>query len=189
MLYIMIRKAVEQAIGLLMSASTQRLLSTGLHNTVEELIEGHLSNQKVRLRTAVGNRMLHQIGWAAQNVTPLDVLPDSWRLKLKMLPLLRNMNPSHDEGHRKARAQALNTTLGGDHAVIYTDASKHRGQQYAIIVATSRTNLLACTSLRTQEMTAAEEAAITLALTQPGVRRVVTDSQQAYWNYQSGWVS
>lgn len=44
MLYIMIKKPVEQAIGLPMCASTERLLNTGLYNTVEEQIEGKRAN-------------------------------------------------------------------------------------------------------------------------------------------------
>lgn len=98
------------------------------------------------------------------------------------------MRHSYHANGRQAQAQALTSTLGGDPAVIYTDPSQHRGQPYATIVATTRYSLLACASLKTQDFTAAEETAIALALTQPRVRKVVTDPQRAYRNYQSGWV-
>lgn len=49
-----IRKAYKQALGLPMSTSTARLLSLGLHNMAEELIEAHLAtSKKLRLYTPV----------------------------------------------------------------------------------------------------------------------------------------
>lgn len=35
----------------------------------------------------------------------------------------------------------------------------------------------------------AEETAIALALTQPQVKKIITDSQKAYASYRAGWVS
>lgn len=59
MLYIMPRRAVKQAIGIPMSASTEKLLSTRFQITAGKLIKGHLSNQKLQLnRTATRRRIL-----------------------------------------------------------------------------------------------------------------------------------
>ncbi|KAM7285991.1 hypothetical protein ISCGN_032876 [Ixodes scapularis] len=60
---IMIRKAYKQAMGLPTSTSTERLLRLGVHNTAEELIEAHLSNQRARLgvKTRVLRRTLSPV--------------------------------------------------------------------------------------------------------------------------------
>lgn len=65
-----IRKAVKQAIGVPISASTDKLLQMALHNTVDELVEGHLSSQKQRLsHTKAGRRILGRIGWSVAELT------------------------------------------------------------------------------------------------------------------------
>lgn len=46
---VLIRKSLKQALGLPVGASTDKLLRTGLHNTVSELIEGHLSNKRAEV--------------------------------------------------------------------------------------------------------------------------------------------
>lgn len=115
-----------------MSASTDKLLSMGLHNTAEELIEGHLSSQKARLsRTKEGRKILVKIGWTALDAIPRAQIPDPWRQSIITRPLPRNMNPTHHEARRAARARNLNKNFGKDPKVIYTDASRPRGKPYA----------------------------------------------------------
>lgn len=49
-----------------MRASTARLLKLGLHNTASELIEGHLSSQKLRLELTPTGRKLLAEQWTPQ---------------------------------------------------------------------------------------------------------------------------
>ncbi|KAH8026656.1 hypothetical protein HPB51_023420 [Rhipicephalus microplus] len=58
----MLRKATEQALGVPIYSSTLRLLDKGTHNTIEDLIEAHLSNQRIRLsHTEHGRAVLCKI--------------------------------------------------------------------------------------------------------------------------------
>lgn len=58
-----IRKTYTQAIGLPASTSTERLLKLGIHNTAEELIDGHLSSQTFRLGAKkAGRAFLSRLG-------------------------------------------------------------------------------------------------------------------------------
>lgn len=51
----LIRKAlIKQALGLRMSTLTTKLLHVGLHNTIEDLIEGHPVSQRRLTRTHAG---------------------------------------------------------------------------------------------------------------------------------------
>lgn len=56
----LIRKAPKQALGLPVSTPTTNLLQMGLHNTIKELIEGHISSQRLCLaQTQAGRTVLH----------------------------------------------------------------------------------------------------------------------------------
>lgn len=59
----LLRKAYKQALGLPPYTSTDRLLKLGEHNTVDELIEGHLLSQRYRLTgTDAGRALLLTLG-------------------------------------------------------------------------------------------------------------------------------
>lgn len=85
--------------------------------------------------------------------------------------------------------QAYNRLMAGQKGVIFTDASKDRGKSWATVTVTTTEKLLTCATVKTNDVDEAEELAIALALTIQGRTRVVTDSQQAYRSFQSGWVS
>ncbi|KAL3240924.1 hypothetical protein MRX96_047876 [Rhipicephalus microplus] len=60
----MLRKTTKQALGVPIYSPTLILLDTGARNTVEELIEAHLSNQRIRLsHTEHGQAVLRKIEW------------------------------------------------------------------------------------------------------------------------------
>lgn len=62
----LIRKATKHALSIPMSTSTNRLLRMGLHNTLDELVEGHLSSQKSRpAKAQAGRKVLEKIKWAS----------------------------------------------------------------------------------------------------------------------------
>ncbi|KAL3247584.1 hypothetical protein MRX96_057010 [Rhipicephalus microplus] len=73
----MLRKATKQALDVPIYSSTLRLLDMGAHKTVEDLIEAHLSNQRIRLsQTEHGRAVLRKIGWQIKPVPTKAALPE-----------------------------------------------------------------------------------------------------------------
>ncbi|XP_077551209.1 uncharacterized protein LOC144164821 [Haemaphysalis longicornis] len=187
---VILRKATKQALGLPAYTSTKRLYEMGVHNTVDELVEAHLSNQRMRLSGSEHRRrILEKIGWRPEPVQTSGRVPEHWRDKINTKPLPRNMAPGEDDGRRKARAKALETRLEGNPDVMYVDAALVKGSDKAAVAVTTRDRLVAVASTRTRNATNAEEMAIALALIQPGATHVVTDSKKAYANYRGGLIS
>ncbi|XP_077544636.1 uncharacterized protein LOC144157728 [Haemaphysalis longicornis] len=187
---VILRKATKQALGLPAYTSTKRLYEMGVHNTVDELVEAHLSNQMMRLSGSEhGRRILEKIGWRPEPVQTSGRVPEHWRDKINTKPLPRNMSPGEDGDRRKARAKALETRLEGNPNVMYVDAALVKGSDKAALAVTTRDRLVAVASTRTRNATNAEEMAIALALIQPGATHVVTDSKKAYVNYRGGLIS
>ncbi|KAG0412830.1 hypothetical protein HPB47_010021 [Ixodes persulcatus] len=187
---IIIRKAVKQAIGVPVSASTNKLLEMGIHNTVDELIEGHLSSQRKRLsQTQAGRQVLQKIGRSADELEERGQLADDWQEKVKTKPIPKNMNPACHGGRSETRARALTRQLGNGEDVVYKDASKDQGTIRAVAVVKTKEKMLTSLSLEVKDVEEAKEMAIALALTMPGRTRVVTDSQHAYRSFQSIWAS
>ncbi|KAL3244935.1 hypothetical protein MRX96_047094 [Rhipicephalus microplus] len=90
----MLRKATKQALGVPIYSSTLRLLDMGAHDTMEELIEAHLYNQRIQLsHTEHGRAVLHKIGWQIKPV-PIKAVPSGG------LEVNSNKTPSpeHDIG-------------------------------------------------------------------------------------------
>lgn len=79
--------------------------------------------------------------------------------------------------------------MESEDGVVFTDASKNKGTTRAVGLMKTRGELLTSASFQIRDVEETEELAIALALTLPGISKVVTDSQQAYRNFQSGWVS
>lgn len=73
--------------------------------------------------------------------------------------------------------------------ILYTDAALPKFSNKATIVVTTRNEIVNCASLYTTEPEEAEEAAIALALTQPGTATILTDSMKAYNRYRTGRIS
>ncbi|KAL1468280.1 hypothetical protein MTO96_025551, partial [Rhipicephalus appendiculatus] len=120
----MLRKATEQALGVPVYSSTQRLLDMGAHNTVKELIEAHLSNQRIRLsHTEHGRAVLSNIGWQIEPVPIKAALPAHWKMTIPTKPLPRNMTPGKVDERRTARAKAMARKLEENPRVLYADAS------------------------------------------------------------------
>ncbi|XP_077547715.1 uncharacterized protein LOC144159942 [Haemaphysalis longicornis] len=187
---VILRKATKQALGLPAYTSTKRLCEMGVHNTVDKLVEAHLSNQRMRLSGSEhGRRILEKIGWRPEPVQTSGRVPEHWRDKINTKPLPRNMAPGEDDDRRKARAKALETCLEGNPNVMYVDAALVKGSDKAALAVTTRDRLVAVASTRTRNATNAEEMAIALALIQPGATHVVTDSKKAYANYRGGLMS
>ncbi|KAH8037507.1 hypothetical protein HPB51_011656 [Rhipicephalus microplus] len=119
----MLRKAAKQALGVPIYSSTLRLLDMGAHKTMEELIEAHLSNQRIRLsQTEHGQAVLRKIGWQIEPVPIKAALPEDWKTTIQLKPLPRNMTPGKDDKRRTARAKAMTWKLEENPRVMYADA-------------------------------------------------------------------
>ncbi|KAH7944732.1 hypothetical protein HPB51_028553 [Rhipicephalus microplus] len=115
-------------------------------------------------------------------------LPEDWKT-IQMKPLPRNMTPGKDDERRTARAKAMARKLEENPRVMYADASLRKHSDRAAVVVTSIDRLIVNASLRTKDRAIAEEVAVTLALVEPSVDTVVTDSKIAYGSFRSGVIS
>lgn len=186
----MIRKAYKQALGLPVSTSTERLLRLGIHNTADELIEAHLTNQRARLGvTETGRAILSRLRLSA----PLDHppaltgnLPHEVRKNITVHPLPRNMHPVHHVDRREARAQAIYKIYGNQPTTAYTDAASYPGRSATVATVVVKNEHRCSLSLAGDNTTQAEEVAIALAVVHTNAAVIVTDSQQACRNFARG---
>lgn len=194
----LLRKAYKVALGLPRNTSTEHLLSLGLHNTLEELLEAHLTAQIHRLQgSRTGRWILANIDHV---VSPTGndpaVIPPNIRKKFLIKPLPKNMLASHHDGRRKARAKFLQKTYASNPTVAYVDAAQYREftKAYAISVITLPGNnanspqIKAAASVRVLNTTEAEEAAIALAAAS-GFTTILSDSKAAISNFARGIVA
>lgn len=187
---VIIRKATKLALGIPICSSTEKILKMAKHNTVGELAEAHLSNQRVRLsQTKAGRAVLAKIGWQEAYYQERGPIPKNWMEKMNSKPLPKNMKPGRNEGRREARAKAINKSLGEGEGILYTDASLNKLSSRAVVAVSAKDKLIVGASVITPYSDEAEEVAIAIALTQPNAKKIVTDSQKAYANYRKGWVS
>ncbi|KAG0423200.1 hypothetical protein HPB47_001013 [Ixodes persulcatus] len=176
--------------GLPTSTSTERRLRLGVHNTAEELIEAHLSNQRARLGvTETGRFILSRLGLSAPLHHPLPQtasLPQAIRSNIIVPPLLRHMHPVHHVQRREARARAIHNQYGCQPSTAYTDAASYTGRAATRAIVIMNNEPRSSIPLPRNHPLQAEEAAIALALTQTEAEVIVTDSHQAYRNFASG---
>ncbi|XP_049267637.1 uncharacterized protein LOC125756752 [Rhipicephalus sanguineus] len=187
-----IRKSVKVALGLPPNTSTDRLMKLGVSNTLDELIEATVTAQHQRLLgSKTGRAILERLGYEPKRdqVRSKDI-PGQIRDRIKIPPLPRNMNPAFHEGRRKARAEALQAKYTGRQDVLYTDAAEYENKAAHTAVAVRDNGaLMACCTVSGGETVEAEEVAIALAISQKGVRVVISDSKNAVRNYESGRVT
>lgn len=122
-----LRKAYKTALGLPMSTSTTKLMTLGISNTVDELIEATLTSQYERLSlTHAGRAVLSQVGITPLRATStyMDLTPEQ-RLSLRIPPLPKRMHPEYHTERRADRARQLHKRFTGRPDVTYTDASHH----------------------------------------------------------------
>ncbi|KAH7931820.1 hypothetical protein HPB51_029668 [Rhipicephalus microplus] len=81
----MLRKATKKVLGVRTYSSTLILLDMGAYNTMEELIETHLSSQRIRLsHTENGRAILRKIEWQIEPVPIKAALPEDWKTTIKV---------------------------------------------------------------------------------------------------------
>ncbi|KAG0444149.1 hypothetical protein HPB47_014120 [Ixodes persulcatus] len=186
-----VRKAYKRALGLPDSTSNETLVALGVHNTIDELIEAQRTAQLERLtRSATVRHILKSLGlrYETQKDEKVDV-PLHIREMLLISAIPKHMHPVHDAKRREARAKALGRTLKEEEGVAYVDAAeyKERGAMAAVVV-NGDGHLVASCSVKTDDPETAEEVAVALALSMPGVRIIVCDSQSAVRNFAKGRV-
>lgn len=187
-----IRKAYKTALGLLQSTSTDRLLSLGVHNTLEEISEAQRTAQLERLQaTRTGRAILARLGLQrSPNETAqagdVPSLPQETLQRLRVLPLPRNMHPGHHQDRRTARARALTDVHATDTGARYVDAAAYPGRPgtyVAVAVRATTGEVVNACSVRVRSARQAEEAAIALALQDPGCTTVISDSKLAITSF------
>ncbi|XP_042148866.1 uncharacterized protein LOC121837334 [Ixodes scapularis] len=187
-----IRGAYKTALGLPPTTSTDKLLALGLHNTVGEMIEGHLFSQYTRLTTThTGRAILQKLGIHHESSSsPKHTLPHAITANLHIPPLPKNMHPEHHPDRRRARSAALHKRYGQLEGVVYTDAADYPHLKAMTMVATDGHGvLLSGGSILTTNSETAEEVAIAIALLVPNTQTIISDSKRAILNFARGRVS
>ncbi|KAH8038169.1 hypothetical protein HPB51_024464 [Rhipicephalus microplus] len=152
----------------------------GAYNTVEELIEAHLSNQRIRLsHTEYGRAILRKIGCQIEPVPVKVALSEDWKTIIRTKPFPWNMTPGKDDDRRTARAKAMARKPEANPRVMYADVSLRKHSDRAAVVVTFIDRLIFSVSMRTKDPATAEEVAVALAIIHPSVETMVTDSKTA----------
>ncbi|KAH7985425.1 hypothetical protein HPB51_026836 [Rhipicephalus microplus] len=109
----------------------------GAYNTVEELIEAHLSNQRIRLsHTEYGRAILRKIGCQIEPVPVKVALSEDWKTIIRTKPFPWNMTPGKDDDRRTARAKAMARKPEANPRVMYADVSLRKHSDRAAVVVT-----------------------------------------------------
>ncbi|KAG0419953.1 hypothetical protein HPB47_003776 [Ixodes persulcatus] len=180
------------ALGLPIGTSTDKLRALGVHNTVEELIEGHLHSQYTRLTTtATGRHILAALVIQHEGTTQPNInLPREVRKHLLVSPLPKNMHPEYHDARRRDRCKHLHERYHQDLGAVYTDAADHAtNPAMTMVVTNSQGVLLSGGSIATTSTEDAEETAIALAVTLPNATTIISDSKRAVQNYARGRIS
>ncbi|KAG0430878.1 hypothetical protein HPB47_022300 [Ixodes persulcatus] len=189
-----LRSLFKQAVGLPKSASNQRLLEMGLHNTIRELPEATRTAQESRLtQTRAGVENLRRIGYHRESTGHEARVPESFRNLLHFIPLPRHMGGGR-EGSRTHRVRALQQAWGNKPKVWYVDASPYPQERAHVIVAIAPNEGATVTaSVRTSNTREAEEYAIALAINEIGRSgkdgAIISDSQYAIRRLERGTVA
>ncbi|KAG0420518.1 hypothetical protein HPB47_003455 [Ixodes persulcatus] len=184
----------KQAVGLPKSASNQRLLEMGLHNTIRELAEATRTAQESRLtQTRAGVETLRRIGYHCESTGHEARVPESFRNLLHFIPLPRHMGGG-SEGRRTHRVRALQQAWNNKPNVWYVDASPYPQERAHVIVAIAPNEGATVTaSVRTPNTREAEECAIALAINEIGRSgkdgAIISDSQDAIRRLERGTVA
>ncbi|KAH9369474.1 hypothetical protein HPB48_014346 [Haemaphysalis longicornis] len=130
----LLRKVYRAALLLPPSASSSRLTSLGLHNTITELLDAHRTAQYVRLSlTPTGRHIFHHL--RINPSTHPRPIPRPIRHLIRIRPSLRNMHPSHHHHRRLASAQYHATHYPASNQTHYVDAAAYpEGEAFALAV-------------------------------------------------------
>ncbi|KAG0425474.1 hypothetical protein HPB47_027363 [Ixodes persulcatus] len=186
-----LRKAYKNALGLPEWTATDKLLTLGVHNSMEELQEAQIIPQLKRLdATTNGKWLLDRLGMAVPGGTQVpegeEEIDHDTRQKFKISKLPKNMHPERDEGRRRARTAAIAHSWDNREGTLYVDAAGPSLGLAAIAVASAQGKILRVASIRVDSAEQAEEAATALAVSCNPQATVINDSQKACRNYARG---
>uniref|UniRef100_L7LSY9 Putative tick transposon n=1 Tax=Rhipicephalus pulchellus TaxID=72859 RepID=L7LSY9_RHIPC len=184
----------KRVLNLPKSTNTDRLLQLGLHNTATELFEAQRTAQICRLSlTKAGTRILLEAGLQPLFMPPeKDKISSGIRGAICVDPIPRNIHPVHNEGRRRARAEAiLGKIERSSSTTFFVDAAKYwKKDAYVVTVVDAKGSLVNAATVVTGFTHEAEEMAIAVAL-QERIRGVTifSDSRTAIRSFSSGLVS
>ncbi|KAG0429119.1 hypothetical protein HPB47_023946 [Ixodes persulcatus] len=172
----------------LMSARSDEAKRGGIlitrYDVVEDFVDPGMvvSSQSILCQHVDKDRhILQSLGlrYETQRGEKVDV-PLHIREMLQISPIPKHMHPLHDAKRREARAKALGRTLKKEEGVAYVDVAEYKGRgAMAAAVVNGDGHLVASCSVKADDPETAEEVAVALALSMPGVRIIVWDSQSA----------
>lgn len=165
----LMRKSVKKVLGIPVTASTDRLMQLGVHNTTLELIEAQQAAQITRLSgSSAGRRLLEAAGlrprYSHSEAVQLD---ENSRGTYAVGPFPRNVHPQHNAGRRAARARTiLKTTVGME---TFVDAAQYgRSGKFAVTAVSEKGELLSAASVGAVTADVAEQVAVALAMQDKG---------------------
>lgn len=189
----LMRKSIKRVLGIPITASTERLMQLGVHNTLAEVVEAQNVAQAQRLLTTrAGRHILQAIGYNVTDFIEHNVtLSPRVRDTFSVAPLPRNVHPQHNVGRRTARARALLRSVSdcATRAVFVDVAQYGNSNQFVAVTVDPSGNLLNSASVKTLSATVAEQVAIALAMKDPQRPNIYTDSRSAARAFSSGTVS
>ncbi|XP_037564350.1 uncharacterized protein LOC119443708 [Dermacentor silvarum] len=136
---------------------------------------------------ATGRHILKRIGYPADldAIQSTTNIPTSYRARVHVAPLPKNMSQSHNEGRRNARVDYLKRTVGRSPRTVYVDAAlyKDTSNAAAAVVVDSSYEEVSSIPIPHCTVTEAEAAAIMLAVQYGDATnrelQLITDSQAA----------
>ncbi|KAH8021289.1 hypothetical protein HPB51_014483 [Rhipicephalus microplus] len=179
-----------------MRTKTTLLLETGLHNTVQKIIEAQRSNQLLRLsRTPTGRNLLRTLGLESSDTMRYE---EAWSLisirvaaHMQLKPLPFNMNSQRHPGRRKARADYYIRRYKNRDDVLYVDAAVGPLEGTAMAAGMTEDGRISISaSVKTARPDVAEGVALALpvvhAAADSTITEICTDSQSAYRYFRQG---
>lgn len=189
----LICKSIKKVIGVPTSASTDRLLQLGVHNTLDEIIEAQETAQVSRLSsTPAGREILAVLGIGSTVAMERTCeMSDYLRDNITVAPFPKNVHPQHNASRRKARAVALLRRIkASPHTVTFVDAAQYEHTSDFVATVVNHDGHVTCAaSIRDSTPARAEQAAIALALLDDERAEIFTDSRAAVRAFASGAIA
>lgn len=186
----LIRQSYKIALNLPRHTPNEKLLQLGIHNTLAEMMEAHLTAQYERLSgTETGRFILKKAGIQYEGIRAHTLpIPRHVHEHLIVHPLPKNMHPQYDTNRRKARAQKLHERFSVQKDTAHVDVAEHADRDaFSLAVVDHRGSPLASATIdKTKFPEEAEEAAIALAITSTTAKYIISDSKTAIRNFCKG---
>lgn len=118
------------------------------------------------------------------------LVPAAVRNAVRVYPLPKNMDPTHNADRRAARAKAVLEHHLNVPGTRFVDAAEYGDRRcFAAVVIDGKTGVTVnAASIVTRDAQRAEELAIALAIADPETTMVLSDSKSAVRNFAKGWL-